>query len=132
MWNEKIGSDFLLTLQQFPVVNENTLLKEVLQEMTWHGIGFAAIINKEGELTSVFTDGDFRRLILDYQQPLPALLVSDVNTFSTKKFLWLNSGDTFGKLKDLALNQKILCLPVLDGKKLVGLVNSQSVIELFS
>jgi|LakMenEpi03Aug12_release.lakeMendotaPanAssembly.Ray.scaffolds.fasta_scaffold843689_1 CBS domain-containing protein len=132
MWNKKVGSASILTLQQFPVLNENALLKEALTEMTRHGIGFAGIINKEGELISVFTDGDFRRLILKYQQTLPALLVSDLKIFSKKNFLWLNLDDTFEKLKDLAKNQKILCIPVLDGKKLVGLINIQSVMELFS
>jgi arabinose-5-phosphate isomerase len=46
-----------------PVVDEDASLKEALLEMTRKGLGMTAIVNANGELRGIFTDGDLRRLL---------------------------------------------------------------------
>lgn len=44
-----------------PLVNEATLMKDALFEITSKGLGVTGITNSDGELTGVITDGDLRR-----------------------------------------------------------------------
>jgi arabinose-5-phosphate isomerase len=46
-----------------PTVNENTPLKDALYEISSKKLGITGIINAQGELIGVFTDGDLRRKI---------------------------------------------------------------------
>jgi arabinose-5-phosphate isomerase len=63
----KLGSR-LLTVGQLmhygealPIVRENTLLSEGIVEMTSKRFGIAAVVDNEGHLVGVLTDGDLRR-----------------------------------------------------------------------
>ncbi|WP_461519041.1 KpsF/GutQ family sugar-phosphate isomerase [Porticoccus sp.] len=49
--------------EALPQVKENTPLKHALLEMTTKGFGMTTVINDEGELLGVFTDGDLRRAV---------------------------------------------------------------------
>lgn len=44
-----------------PVVKHNASLKEALVEMTQKKLGMTTVVDEEGRLTGVFTDGDIRR-----------------------------------------------------------------------
>lgn len=46
-----------------PLVQEGTLLKDAIVKMTEYGFGCVTIVNKDGSLKGVFTDGDLRRLL---------------------------------------------------------------------
>jgi arabinose-5-phosphate isomerase len=47
-----------------PVVSEEARLKEIVEEMTRTRFGITTIVDAEGRLVGVFTDGDLRRLHL--------------------------------------------------------------------
>jgi len=55
--------DIMHTGEQIPVVKENCLLDEALVEITKKRLGMTAVINEDGSLTGVFTDGDLRRTL---------------------------------------------------------------------
>ena len=44
-----------------PIVNEDTIVKDVLYAITEARAGAASVVNKKGKLTGIFTDGDLRR-----------------------------------------------------------------------
>jgi arabinose-5-phosphate isomerase len=117
----------MLGLDKFPVVSEESSLKEALVKMVQSKIGFVAIINRDGKLISVFTDGDFRRLILTNQQPLPSLLVNEVSKFANQKFKYVEAQFEMKLVLDIVKRDKIYDLPVMDGDKLVGLIHSLSI-----
>ncbi|WNZ55382.1 KpsF/GutQ family sugar-phosphate isomerase [Microbulbifer sp. MKSA007] len=48
---------------ELPQVTPETLLSKALLEMTSKGFGITTVVNDEGELLGVFTDGDLRRVI---------------------------------------------------------------------
>ncbi|WP_208019666.1 KpsF/GutQ family sugar-phosphate isomerase [Candidatus Chlorobium masyuteum] len=46
-----------------PVVHEEASVTELILEMTSKRYGVSAVVNEEGRLTGIFTDGDLRRLV---------------------------------------------------------------------
>ncbi len=44
-----------------PIVNEETIVKDVLYAITEARAGAASVVNKKGKLSGIFTDGDLRR-----------------------------------------------------------------------
>lgn len=60
-----------------PVVRLGASLKEALLEMTRKGLGMTAVIEADGRLAGVFTDGDLRRL-LDRDVDVRGAMIADV------------------------------------------------------
>jgi arabinose-5-phosphate isomerase len=49
--------------ERLPLVNRGTPLREALLEMTQKGLGMTAVIETDGSLAGIFTDGDLRRTL---------------------------------------------------------------------
>ena len=49
--------------QELPQVQRGTLLKDALMEMTRKGLGMTVILEADGKLAGIFTDGDLRRTL---------------------------------------------------------------------
>ncbi|HID96314.1 MAG TPA: KpsF/GutQ family sugar-phosphate isomerase [Candidatus Latescibacteria bacterium] len=62
--------DLMHTGEEVPVVTESTNMKDVLIEMTSKQLGMTCIIDSNGRLTGVLTDGDLRRLLERVSDPL--------------------------------------------------------------
>ncbi len=69
--------DLMHTGEALPVVNEMASLKEALLEMTRKGLGMTAVVDANGRLSGIFTDGDLRRL-LDRDVDVRALTIREV------------------------------------------------------
>ena len=120
----------IMKTEKIPIVNEKTILKEALEEMNKYEIGISCVVNTQGKLIGIITDGDIRRKILRIQKPFSALLNDDVTKHMTKNPLVVKIN--FGLLKSLKIMQKkkIWDLPVIDEKrKVLGLLHFNSVIK---
>ncbi|WP_444930007.1 KpsF/GutQ family sugar-phosphate isomerase [Microbulbifer sp. SSSA002] len=62
---------------ELPQVNPETPLAKALLEMTSKGFGMTTIVNSDGELLGVFTDGDLRRVI-DQKVELDKAIMEEV------------------------------------------------------
>jgi len=51
-----------------PIVNESTEMHDVIYEMSKKGFGITAVIDGDGKLAGVISDGDLRRLLQDDDQ----------------------------------------------------------------
>ncbi len=71
-----------------PKVEENTLIADALKEMSRKGVGATLVVNCEGRLTGIYTDGDLRRtlnqvpdwhsrFIVEVMTPNPMCIVSE-------------------------------------------------------
>ncbi|MCD5993301.1 KpsF/GutQ family sugar-phosphate isomerase [Pseudomonas sp. CDFA 602] len=49
--------------ETLPTVQRGTLLRDALLEMTRKGLGMTAVLNTDGTLAGIFTDGDLRRTL---------------------------------------------------------------------
>lgn len=56
-------ADIMRTDESIPVVNDDALIPEALLEMTQKGLGMTAVLDKQGRLIGVYTDGDLRRTL---------------------------------------------------------------------
>lgn len=67
-----------------PMVEPGTLLSEALLEITRKGLGMTTVVDTNGILCGVFTDGDLRRT-LDSGKDIHKTLISDVMSVRSKK-----------------------------------------------
>ncbi len=117
----KLGRRLLLTvgdimhpLARTPRVSPDTALVAALEEMSKKGLGFTTVVDSEGHLLGVYTDGDLRRT-LDENIDVKKTAVSKVMTSPCESI----SPET---LAAEALNQmesKIITLPVVDENNVV-------------
>jgi arabinose-5-phosphate isomerase len=56
-------SDVMHVGDAIPQVTEGTLLREVLVEMSRKGLGMAAVVDTQGCVAGIYTDGDLRRTL---------------------------------------------------------------------
>jgi arabinose-5-phosphate isomerase len=57
----KTASDFMLTKNKIPFVNENDSLKNSLKILQRKKLGFVVVVNQNGYNRGIFTDGDLKR-----------------------------------------------------------------------
>ena len=63
-----------------PIIQDNHDLKEAILVMTSKGLGCVSIIDNQGKLIGIITDGDLRRILQKYENPLK----SKINSLMTK------------------------------------------------
>ncbi len=56
-------ADLMRTSDAVPRVDVDTVMADMLHEMTTKGLGFTAVCDRAGRIAGIFTDGDLRRLI---------------------------------------------------------------------
>lgn len=66
-------SDVMHTGDEIPRVSSDTVMKDVIYEMSSKGLGLATVQNGERHLLGVITDGDLRRLMEKDDDPLSKL-----------------------------------------------------------
>jgi arabinose-5-phosphate isomerase len=74
----------MIKINSFPILDENVSLKSALDSMSKYSLGVACFVNKKNQFVGILTDGDLRRLILNKQSPLPALLITSAIEFGTR------------------------------------------------
>ena len=55
--------DIMHTGNELPSVGEDVLLVDALMEMSRKGLGMTAVVDQQGKLAGIFTDGDLRRAV---------------------------------------------------------------------
>jgi arabinose-5-phosphate isomerase len=63
-------SDLMHTGAELPIVRSNASFKEMLLEMTSKRFGLTLVVDDEGKLMGIFTDGDLRRTVENYPNPM--------------------------------------------------------------
>ena len=91
--------DLMHTGNKVPLVSENKLMPEILNEMTSKSLGCTGVVNKEGKLVGIITDGDLRRHMSPDFMKLNASsimtrnpLVVEQNTLAVAALKLMNSG----------------------------------------
>jgi arabinose-5-phosphate isomerase len=126
--NKNVG-DVMLDINSFPVVTENTILKEALEKMDNLHLGIACITNDSSQLLGIITDGDIRRKLLVVQKPLAAFFIDDVINQAIKKPVTASSDMSLIDAVSLMEDKQVWDLPVVDSGQLVGLLHLHSAIK---
>lgn len=69
--------------EQMPKVTDNTVLSEALFEVTQKKLGMTTVVDKDGRLLGIFTDGDLRRAI-DKGVDIHSTAIKDIMTTHCK------------------------------------------------
>jgi len=79
-------SDLMITGERLPIVNENNSFHDTIQLISAKKLGCAIIVNNNGVMQGILTDGDIRRTLLKYENT-STLLAKDVMTQNPKVVL---------------------------------------------
>lgn len=118
-------SDLMDFGEENAVVTISASLKEAIMELSKKGLGIVSVVDDNGRLRGVITEGDIRRILLR-EMDVYNMTVSEVmnfypKTISDDKLAY----EALGIMKDNGIS----CLPVLDKNKIVGTVRMRKIIE---
>jgi len=118
--------DIMRSGRQNPIVDEDMLVKDVLLKITGARAGSASVVDKNGKLSGIFTDGDLRRHI-ESDPNLTSRRVKEVMTPSPKTITKDKlAAEAFRILKDKRIDE----IPVVDEKnRPIGLVDVQDLLK---
>lgn len=119
-------SDLMAKGDENPFVDENTLLIEAISVMSKKGLGVVSIVNENGFLKGIITDGDLRRII-EKRVDLYNVKVSDVMIRDPKKYKPDKLAvDALRYIKENSINN----LPIVDDNNIFcGTITWQMIIR---
>lgn len=106
-----------------PMVTADTVFREVLETMNAKGRGAVSVVDDEGRLVGLLTDGDVRRLILSTQRPLPDLFLESAENVMTRDPKRVDADAPLEEALVTLERHEFWVLPVVEGDKLVGLLH---------
>ena len=110
---------------QIPQVMTSTLVKDALMEMTQKGLGMTTVVNEQGHLEGIFTDGDLRRT-LDKDLDLHNTHVIDVMTTHCAN---IHPEKLAAEALQIMEEKKINALVVVEQGQLVGVLNMHDLLR---
>ena len=118
--------DVMHSGEALPVIGHNASLKTALLEMTKKGLGMTAVVDPDGRVAGVFTDGDLRRALehaLDLQQAqVTQLMTRNPKTIRADEL----AVAAVEKMETLKINGLLV---VDDADRLVGALNMHDLLK---
>lgn len=119
-------SELMITGDRLPVVNENNNFHDTIQLISAKKLGCAIVINDNGIMTGILTDGDIRRTLLKYDNT-SKLVAKEVMTQNPKVIL---DSDIAAKALHIMEKYSITALAVCDTTgKPVGLIHVHDLLK---
>lgn len=111
--------DDIIRKDEIPLVQDNAGIAEVIVEISSKRLGATGVVNSEGKLVGIVTDGDLRRMLqktLDIQ----SLVAKDIMTQNPKTI----AKDEYAiRALNSMKRHNITQLVVLDGEKIAGFIH---------
>jgi len=119
-------ADLMLTGDAVPIVPDTTPLREVIVEITQKRKGMTTVVDREGRLLGVITDGDLRRLHLS-GGPIESLTAAQVASREPKV---ISAEDLATKALEVMETWQITSLVIVDqARRPVGLIHMHDVLR---
>ena len=119
-------ADLMLTGDAVPIVPDTTPLREVIVEITQKRKGMTTVVDREGRLLGVITDGDLRRLHLG-GGPIESLTAAQVASREPKV---IRAEDLATKALEVMETWQITSLVIVDqARRPVGLIHMHDVLR---
>jgi arabinose-5-phosphate isomerase len=113
----RLVRDIMHVGERLPVVLEGTRMDKAIQEISRKGFGCVIVVDADGSLAGIVTDGDLRR---NLRPNLTTLLVDEI---MTKKPRSVPPDALLASALELQESSGITALIVLEGSRPVGLVH---------
>lgn len=119
-------SDLMITGDRIPVANENNSFHDTIQLISAKKLGCAIIVNDNGVMQGILTDGDIRRTLLKFENT-SSLLAKDVMTQNPKVIL---HNDLAAKALHIMEKYSITALAVCDEQRVpVGMIHIHDLLK---
>ena len=121
-------SDIMRTGERFARVAPETTVLDALMAMTKAQGGAAVVVEADGKLVGIFTDGDFRRALsaIGGASSSSQILARSVSDYMTRKPLFIRADAYAADVLKVFEKRRIDDLPAVDAEgKVVGLVDIQ-------
>lgn len=110
---------------EVPKVNEDSIFKDIISEMSKKRLGMTLVYNSKGEATGIITDGDLRRAIQNFDD-LKNLKASDI---MTKGFKRIDKNEMLTEALEMMDISNITTLAVMDGENVCGILSIHHIID---
>ena len=112
-------SDIMHTGEEMPLIGEDAIMQDALMTMSAKMLGCVGIINQQGELIGMITDGDLRRWMK------PNLISEKVVNVMTKNPRTVSADILIAEAVNIMNNtgRGITNMFVMDGKKPIGIIH---------
>ncbi len=128
-----LGRKLLLTVEKLmytgaenPIILPDKTVKDAILVMTRENLGVAVVVDELGSLLGIITDGDLRRILRKYENPL-GLPVAEVMTRNPK---FISPEKLAAEAMHLMESKNITSLPVVgENEKVVGIVRLHDIIK---
>jgi len=118
--------ELMLKGENVPLISEKVDFKEALTFITEKKLGTAIIINENGVLTGVLTDGDIRRILIKYDN-ISNLKLQDVMTRNPKT---ISKVDLCAKALSIMERHSITSLAVVDDNQIpIGIIHIHDLLK---
>lgn len=112
--------NLMKTGKAVPSTPHNTPMQEAIEEMSAKGFGMTNVVDENGDLIGILTDGDLRRLLSKGRN----LLDRPIHEFMSKDPITIDRKELATRALHLLESRKITSLAVVDGKNhLVGILH---------
>ena len=118
--------DIMVKGSENAVIENDVNLKEVIIELSKKGLGIVSVVNKQGLLEGVITDGDLRRQ-LEKGVDVYKLQVQDI---MSRKPITIETDRLAIEALNLMKEKNISCIPVIKNGVAIGTVRMQSIISV--
>jgi len=109
-----IVRDVALPLEQIVVLRPVDMFRSAVEAMSKKRLGISCIVDGDGLLVGVFTDGDIRRMLLRDHRPIAALFSEDIADHMTRNPQTVNPDMTLGDAVSFMETMDVLDLPMVD------------------
>lgn len=118
--------DIMHRAEQVPVVVQTASIKDALLEISKKGLGMTAVVDEQGRMAGIFTDGDLRR-ILDQRYDIHTNLIAEV---MTRKCITANAQMLAAEALQIMQQKKINGLIVVDEARVpIGAMNMHDLLR---
>ena len=112
-----IVRDLMHSQEENPTILQNKFVKDALFIITSKHLGAVSVIDKQGEIVGIVTDGDVRRLLEKTQDFLAKLFLTEVKEVMTKSPKCITAEDLASEAVKKMEDNAITVLPVVNKKK---------------
>lgn len=118
--------DIMHKSEQVPIVPQTASIKDALLEISQKGLGMTAVVDEQGRMAGIFTDGDLRR-ILDQRYDIHTNLIAEV---MTRKCITAHAQMLAAEALQIMQQKKINGLIVVDAAQVpVGAMNMHDLLR---
>ncbi len=117
-------ADFYVNNEQ-PKVSPDALLKDVIVEISKKRLGATAVVNEQGELLGVITDGDLRRM-LEKNSAVDTITAAEIMTINPKT---IEDEELAIDAMELMRKNNITQLLVVNNKQYLGVIHLHDLIK---